>query len=191
MEMELFDRNKAAADLLPRAQTLALSYLRKYPGLLDRSDAESVAGFALAIALIKYDPQRGPIEPLVDAIVRRQSMQEVRNVLQRRRLEHPTVRVDALENNDFESLTCGNNSHKIDPASLDDVEAHLVTLERHAAIVRGIKRVAAEDLGLLRARNQGKTYRQIGAAVGVRGQSVHERIAKARRTILAELEVVA
>ena len=189
--MELFDRNKAAADLLPRAQNLALSYLRKYPGLLDRSDAESVAGFALAIALIKYDPQRGPIEPLVDAIVRRRSMQEVHNALQRRRLEHPTIRVDALEHDDFESLKCGNNSHKIEPVSLDDVEAHLVTLERHAAIVRGIKRVAAEDLGLLRARSQGKTYRQIGAAVGVRGQSVHERIAKARRTILAELEVVA
>lgn len=191
MEMELFDRNKAAADLLPRAQSIALSYLRRYPGLLDRSDAESVAGLALAIALKTYDPRRGSIEPLVDAIVRHRSMQEVRNALQRRRLEHPTIRVDALDSDDFESLRCGNNSHKIEPASQDDVETHLLTLEQHAAIVRGIKRVAAEDLGLLRARNQGKTYRQIGTAVGVRGQSVHERIAKARRTILAELETVA
>ena len=190
MEMDEYERSTAATLLLPRASKLALTYLRRYSGVLDPTDLISVAGYAVAIALQRYDPTRGPIEPLVDAIVRRQVMSEIRRALERRRFEDHFVRLDTATFDDDESVSFEHFRPAVDPVGAENVEQHLETLERHAAIVRGLSKVADEDLGLIRARNQGKTYRAIGAAVGVRGQSVHERVAKARRTIHAELAAV-
>jgi DNA-directed RNA polymerase specialized sigma24 family protein len=189
--MESFDREATAATLLARVNNIAHKYARDYPDFFDRQEAEGLAGLALAIALTLYNPELGRIEPLVDTIVRRTIMQEVRTIYRRRKIEDVYRHVQGFSSDDFERIRHGVMVDRVrEPADDEDVESYLITLENHAAIIRGVERISDEDLELIRLRSSGKTYEQIGQAAGMRKQSAHERIAKARKTILAELEAV-